>query len=117
MLSTAFKKRIEQLGISRREFTRRSGLSRQTIHNIEVGGRVELAPSTFHALDEHLRWTPGTAWALAHNDDSLISNDPAIMEQRAQALRWIIVERIKSMPLEDLETLVYQWADNEMDGI
>lgn len=117
MLSQAITKRLGQLGISRRELVRKSGLSRQTIHNIEVDGRVDLAPATLAKLDEHLQWTPGTAYALAKGDSVWLDHDALTREERANGLRWVVTERIRTLSLEDLETLCYQWewaddADN-----
>ena len=117
MLSQAFTKRIGQLGISRREFVRRSGLSRQTLHNIEVDCRVDLLPATLQKLDEHLQWKPGTAYALSQGDSAWLSEDELTREERANGLRWVAFERIRYLSLEDLETLVYQWewAEHEHD--
>ena len=109
-LSDAFTHRLAQLGLSRRAFAARSGLSRQTLHNIEIECRVDLAPSTFAALDQGLHWPTGKAWALAHGQD--VEANETDTEERANAMRWVIVQRISSMPLEDLETMVFQWADN-----
>ena len=64
-LAGGLAKRLEQLGMSRRELSRRAGLSRQTIHNIEHEGIINLRPTTFSALDTALKWEPGTAFALA----------------------------------------------------
>lgn len=115
-LADAFTARIRQLGISRREFVKRSGLSRQTLHNIEVDGRTVLQNDTYAKLDRALHWSPGTALALACGDDSVLtSNDPAAVEQRANGLRWLIVERLQSLSIEELETLVFQWADNSSE--
>lgn len=109
MLSQAFTKRLSQLGISRREFVRRSGLSRQTLHNIEVEGRTDLAAATMAKLDEHLQWKVGTTHALANGDAGWLTEDAHAQEERAMKLRWQIVQHLSVLSLEDLETLVYQW--------
>lgn len=108
-LSEAFTRRLAQLGLSRREFSRRSGLSRQTVFHIEIENRTDLAPATFAALDDALRWPTGQAYALAKNEplQHVESED-----DRANALRWAIVQRLTTLSLEDLETMVYQWADD-----
>lgn len=62
-LGSGLTERLEQLGMSRRELARRTGLSRQTIHNIERGISVP-KPETMAALDRALKWTRGTAEAL-----------------------------------------------------
>src|SRR5436190_18403776 len=94
VLGTEFTKRIRQLGISRRELCKRTGLSRQTLHNIEHGGRIELRPATWQALDAGLMWTPGTAHALSMGDVSVVETADAILHaDKEHAYRWRIVER------------------------
>ena len=63
-LGSGLAERLEQLGMSRRELARRTGLSRQTIHNIERGISSP-KPETLAALDTALKWAKGTAEALA----------------------------------------------------
>lgn len=108
-LSRAFTERITTLGISRREFTKRSGLSRQTIHNIEKGGRTVLNAGTYAALDRGLYWRPGTALALSQDDESVLEYaDQLTVVDRESATRWRIVERISSMSLAELDRLAAQ---------
>jgi transcriptional regulator with XRE-family HTH domain len=106
-LACALTKRMEQLGMSRREFERKSGLSRQTLFKIENNQHVKLEPRTLALLDEFLKWVPGTALALSQGDASAV-NDADILTRadREKAYRWSIVERLTNMSLEDLETLV-----------
>lgn len=107
LLARAFTHRLEQLGLSRREIVRRSGLSRQTLHNIEHGEHGELKPSTLAAIDRVLRWMPGTALALSRGDASALESGDALNESdRASAYRWGIVERIQSMSLAELERMI-----------
>lgn len=107
LLAIEFAKRIETLGISRRQLTERTGLSRQTLHNIEHSGRVDLKPSTLNALDKGLLWRPGTALALSRGDDSVLeSGDQLASNERQAAYRWQIVERISRMTLSELERMV-----------
>lgn len=108
-LAEAFTRRLGQLGLSRREFARRSGLSRQTIHHIENDNRTDLAPATFAALDETLRWPTGMAYALAKGEPLQQTESDV---DRATKLRWAIIERIATLSIEDLEAMVYQWADD-----
>lgn len=96
--------------MSRRAFAIRSGLSRQTVHNIEVECRTELAPATLAALDVALRWPTGKAHALANGDE--FDDGPETTNERINRLRWVIVQRLDTLSLEELETMVYQWADN-----
>ena len=107
LLAREFTRRITQLGISRRELVKRTGLSRQTLHNIEHGGRIELRPATLAALDAGLMWHPGTSFALSNGDVSVLETADASMHaDREHAYRWRIVERISKMNLGDLERLV-----------
>ena len=93
--------------MSRREFERRSGLSRQTLYKIEHEGHAELRDHTYQLLDEHLKWVPGTSLALAQGEVSAIeSADALTLADRESAYRWRIVEKIQSMSLSDLETMV-----------
>jgi len=118
MLGKAFTERLYQLGISRREFVRRSDISRQTLHHIEHDGRTALAPTTYAALDEHLKWTPGTAYALANGDDSVLKDRPLVDgNERLQALRWRAVEHLQTLTVEDLERLLYEWERGEAGEI
>lgn len=112
-LSQALTKRLAQLGLSRREFAARSGLSRQTIHHIEIEHRTNLAPATLQALDIGLRWVPGTAYALCHGEP--VVNEPETNEEREHAMRYLGVRHIMSMSLEDLECMLYKWAESDTD--
>ena len=106
-LGEEFARRIDQLGISRREFVRRSGISRQTLHKIEHEGHVDLWEQTYGQLDEALKWSPGTAKALARGElHSMDERDALSLLDREGAYRWAVVERIHSMSLASLEKLV-----------
>ena len=112
MLGKALTERLYQLGISRREFVRRSNISRQTLHHIEHDGRTALAPATYAALDEHLKWTAGTAYALANDNDEPLKDRPLVDgNERLRSLRWIAVEHVQRLSLEDLERLIYEWEN------
>lgn len=107
LLAKEFTRRIEQLGMSRRQLTQRSGLSRQTLHNIEREGRTDLKPGTYQALDTALHWRPGTCLALAKGDASVLDTADAMMHRdKESAYRWRIVERIQRMSLVELERMV-----------
>lgn len=107
VLSVEMTKRLKQLGLSRREFERRSGLSRQTLFKIEVEGHTDLRDHTYQVLDEHLKWVPGTALALSQGDARAVeSADALTLADRESAYRWRIVEKIQNMSLRDLETMV-----------
>ena len=105
VLSVEVTKRLRQLGLSRREFERRSGLSRQTLYKIENEGVTVLRDQTYRLLDEHLKWTPGTALGLAQGENTT-PEDALTLADRESAYRWRIVEKIQSMSLADLETMV-----------
>lgn len=106
-LGAELAKRLKQLGISRREFVSRSGISRQTLHKIEHEGHTELRDLTYALLDEHLYWVPGTAVALASGDISAAEQADALtLVDRESAYRWRIVERLQSMSLQELERMV-----------
>lgn len=115
LLSVELTRRLKQLGLSRREFERRSGLSRQTLFKIESEGHTELRDQTYRLLDEHLKWVPGTALALAQGDPGAVeSADALTLADRESAYRWRIVERIQSMSLAELETLVAVWEERTL---
>lgn len=106
-LGGEFAKRISQLGISRREFVKRSGISRQTLHKIEHEGHTDLWEQTYAQLDTSLYWSPGTAKALAQGTLRDMSEADALTQvDRASAYKWRIVERMQSMSLDELERMV-----------
>lgn len=105
LLAGEITKRLVQLKISRREFVRRTGLSRQTLHNVEREGVTDLWPTTFHALDLGLEWPTGTAQELAKGNASAISSVLTI-DERLAYLRNDVMQRIADMDLEKLEALV-----------
>lgn len=108
-LGKAFTYRLNQLGLSRRELVRRTGLSRQTLHNIEHSN-LPLLPATLAAIDVALRWTEGTALALYDGTDvPKESSEP----DRVEALRMRVVKRVILMTADELEKLVTEWADHD----
>lgn len=104
LLGREITKRLNQLRLSRREFVRRSGLSRQTLHNIEREGYTELWASTFRALDTGLGWPSGTAQALAHGDESALET-LAGDESNIMVTRESLLSRVAEMPPDELELL------------
>lgn len=107
LLGAELARRLKVLGISRREFVSRSGISRQTLHKIEHEGHVVLRDITYGLLDEHLKWAPGTAVALAEgNPIAAEQADSLARADRESAYRWRVVERLQSMTLEQLERMV-----------
>lgn len=101
--------RLEQLGMSRRELGRRTGLSRQTIHHIEHEGGTNLKPSTFRALDESLRWNPGTAMALAMGQLPPQHAGDAVQEYMGR-----IAMALSSMTDEELHLTLVMMEENHL---
>ena len=101
--------RLEQLGMSRRELSRRANLSRQTIHNIEHEGNTNLKPSTLNALDAALKWEPGTALALA-----LGQGDPGAIEARVNDYLCRIALHLSHMTSAQLELTLIMMEENEL---
>lgn len=91
-LGSAFAKRLEVLKMSRREFARVSGISRQTMHKIEHEPNHVATDVTYQMLDQALEWAPGTARGLA--EGSYVS-----------VIRWRIIENLQSMSLTELEEM------------
>ena len=108
LLAAEITKRLISLGISRREFVKRTNLSRQTLHNIERLGLTDLWPSTFRALDSGLGWPEGTAQELSKGNTSL-ATELLDMDNRLTYVRNQMLGRIASMKLEELEALAELW--------
>jgi len=106
-LAREVRKRLDQLGLTRRELARRTGLSRQTIHNIENGYTVHFRPQTLSALDHALMWNVGTAAQLARGEmDHLSETERDTAVRNADVIRWHIVQRISSLSVDELERLI-----------
>ena len=108
-LSAALLKRLDQLGMSRRELARRAGLSRQTIHNIEHEGATSFRASTLDALDEALKWAPGTALAL-----SLGKGKASVIENRVEQYLCKIAVHLSRMSSEELELTLIMMEEHEL---
>jgi DNA-binding XRE family transcriptional regulator len=91
-LGAAFALRIEALGISRREFARVSGISRQTMHKVEHVEGHSPTDAVLQQIDTALRWVPGTAKGLVEGSHKAV-------------IRWRVIENINSMSLEELESM------------
>jgi len=109
LLAKAFKERIAALGLSRRDVSIRSGLSRQTLHNIEHEGQTKFIPQTLRALEAALMWEPGTCAQLlkgidvASNTTNSAEYEKGVRMAKETILRWGIVERVSHLSLEELE--------------
>lgn len=107
LLGAELARRLKTLGLSRREFVSRSGISRQTLHKIEHEGHVDLRAITYALLDEHLKWAPGTAVGLAEGTVIAVEQaDVLARADRESAYRWRIVERLATLELEQLERII-----------
>lgn len=98
-LGEQITKRLGQLGMSRRELSRRVNISRQTLHFLEHEPERNFAPSTFEELDRGLKWSPGTARAF-HDGILLGGND-----MNVKVVKYIksILAHLESMDIEQLE--------------
>lgn len=105
LLARFITERLATLSMSRREFVRRTDLSRQTLHNIEREGLTSLWPTTFAALDRGLEWPKGTAEGLAKGDPSAIERVQSI--ERLAAIRNQVMHRVETMNLSELENLAH----------
>jgi hypothetical protein len=108
LLAKAFKERIDALGLSRRDVSIRSGLSRQTLHKLEHEGQTKFIPQTLRALEQALMWEPGTCAQLlkgipVSNKPSNAQFEKGVRMAKETILRWGIVERVSHLSLEELE--------------
>lgn len=109
LLAAGITERLEQLGMSRRELSRRANLSRQTIHNIEKEGATNLKPSTLEALDVALRWESGTALALALGQGNRKQVQERITEYLAR-----IAFHLSQMDTDQLELTLIMLEEHEL---
>lgn len=104
LLGEQIAKRLSQLGLSRREFSRRFNLSRQTLSSIEHGSGKRFAASTYEAIDKGMKWPNGTAKAYYEG----LANAREVaggqtVEQLVKAYVGSIIEHVYQMDLEQLE--------------
>jgi transcriptional regulator with XRE-family HTH domain len=109
-LAASITERLNQLGMSRRELSRRTGLSRQTIHNIEKEGNTNIRPSTLKAIDEALHWEAGTALSYALGKGA----DMGVTHERVLAYVSQIALRLTHMSTEQLELCLIMMEENEL---
>jgi hypothetical protein len=103
-LGQEITKRLAQLGMSRREFSRRNKLSRQTLHSLEHSYNKGFAPSTFDAVDVGLKWPSGTAKAFYEgiaNAKDLLGGSTT--EELIREYLSSILGHVCQMNLEELE--------------
>lgn len=111
LLGRMVMQRLEQLGVPRRTFCIKSGISRQTLYEIEHQGKVNLMPATLKAIDCGCYWEPGTAARYATGDDTV--DKPA--EERIDEYIRRILERLSVMTIDELERESI-WLEEELFG-
>lgn len=100
LLGEMIAKRLDQLGMSRREFCRRFNVSRPTLHDLEFNREKRFAPSTFEVIDEGMKWDAGTAYAFHIG----VESSPTItIEERIEAYLEQIMARLLTMNVDELE--------------
>lgn len=85
-LGNQIRNRLKQLGISRRDLARQTGLSRQTLHHLEYDSGRGFALATFDAIDQGLKWPKGTAEAYYRG----------VVDAKDQLGGWSVEERIEN---------------------
>lgn len=103
LLGQMIANRLDQLGMSRREFSRRYGISRPTLHDLEFNWDKDFAPSTFEAIDRGLKWQAGTAYAFHTGKEDARERHGMTTEQRIEAYLQSIVQRLITMDIDELE--------------
>ena len=109
LLAMKLNQRLETLGMSRRELARRTGLSRQTIHNIEHSGATNLKAGTFMLLDKALKWQAGTAMAYA-----LGRGTPDVVQANVEDYLVRIAIHLAQMTTEELELTLIMMEENQL---
>lgn len=102
LLGEAIAKRLDQLGMSRREFCRRFNISRPTLHDLEFNRDKEFASATFEAIDTGLKWQAGTARAFHMGKEDAQFGNMSI-EDRIHAYLEQILARLITMNIDELE--------------
>jgi transcriptional regulator with XRE-family HTH domain len=101
-LGEQIAKRLAQLGMSRRELSRRIPISRQTLHLLEHEPERNFAPSTFAHLDQGLKWAPGTAKGF-HEGTNADPHSDESLQQRIQRYLNEILSHLENMDIDQLE--------------
>jgi len=103
LLGTQIGKRLNQLGMSRREFCRRYNISRQTLHELEHNPTKEFAPSTFKAIDDGLKWKAGTAIQFHQGNPKAREDAEGPTEERMHQYLNAIMQQLVLMDIDELE--------------
>lgn len=114
-LGDAIDKRLRQLGLSRRELSRRVCISRQTLHELEHNPNKGFAESTFRELDTGLKWEPGTAKAYHQGKPLAREMSQSTINDRIETYLVRIMERLEAMDIDQLEreVLLLEEESNE----
>lgn len=102
-LGKEIAKRLQQLGLSRRELSKRVRISRQTLHLLEHEPGRNFANTTFEQLDIGLRWEPGTAAAFHKGNIHARVKGGKSMDAQVNAYLNAILERLAEMDIDALE--------------
>lgn len=101
VLGEAIRKRIQQLGLSRRELAKRSGISKQTIHELEHSDKG-FSGQTLELLDAALKWEPGTSLEFWMGNPNARDGGEAI-ETRVTEYLTKIIRHLATMGVDELE--------------
>lgn len=115
ILGRKVTERLEQLGVSRRQFCMQNNISRQTLYAIEHQGKVNLLASTYAAIDNGCHWETGTAVRYALGDASAREWDGEVLTDRIDEYVTTIVESLTRLSVDELEREAI-WLREELGG-
>lgn len=101
VLGIEIDKRLTQLGFSRREFSRKANIGRQTLQDIIHDPNHRISERTFAALDIGLKWEAGTAKAFHEGDQH--ARDRQSVDERINTYILQILQRLAEMSVDELE--------------
>jgi transcriptional regulator with XRE-family HTH domain len=100
LLGEMIANRLNQLGMSRREFCRRFNVSRPTLRDLEYNSEKRFAAATFEAIDQGMKWQAGTAYAF-HIGQEPENGIP--LHERIETYLEEILQRLLTMTPSELE--------------
>jgi transcriptional regulator with XRE-family HTH domain len=103
LLGQMIANRLEQLGMSRREFCRRFNISRPTMHDLEYNWDKDFAASTYEAIDKGMKWQAGTAYAFHTGKEDAREQLGIRTEEMIESYLEQIVQRLIIMDVNELE--------------
>jgi len=118
LLGLKLAKRLAQLGLSRRELSRRINISRETLNQLEHNPHKGFADSTFRALDQGLKWQAGTSRAF-HSGNENARQDVGGMpvNERIQDYLEQIIKHVSAMNIDELEREVIMLEEESFGRI